>query len=96
MFTLAFWKAATERALKSGAQFVLVTIGFGLVAGTQTSETADVLNAFTLNYVTLGGVFLGGAIVSYLTSIVSDAATGGTGPSLTRVEIVDEAPRHAA
>jgi hypothetical protein len=82
IFTIMFWKAATERAVKSGAQFVLVTIGFGLIAGTQTSETAEVLNAFTLNYVTIGGVFLGGVLVSYLTSIGSDALTGGTGPSL--------------
>jgi hypothetical protein len=94
MFTLIFWKAATERAIKSGAQFVLITIGFGLIAGTQPTETAQTLNAFTLNYLTIGGVFLGGAIVSYLTSIVSDAATGGTGPSLTSVEVVQ--PKHAA
>jgi hypothetical protein len=94
MFTLIFWKAATKRAIKSGAQFVLITIGFGLIAGTQPTETAQTLNAFTLNYLTIGGVFLGGAIVSYLTSIVSDAATGGTGPSLTKVETIE--PKRAA
>jgi hypothetical protein len=94
VFTIIFWKAATERAIKTGAQFVLVTIGFGLVVGTGDSETSQTLNAFTLNYATIGGVFLGGALVSYLTSLVSDAVTGGTGPSLTSAEKLE--PKHAA
>jgi hypothetical protein len=82
MFTLIFWKAATERALKSGAQFVLLTIGGGLAAGISGDET---INAFLLDFPTLGGVFFGGALASYLTSVVS-APVGGDGPSLTRVE----------
>lgn len=84
MFTLAFWKAATERAGKSGAQFVLLTIGGGIAAGIGGDET---INAFLLDYPTLGGVFLGGALVSYLTSIVS-APIGGNGPSLTHTETI--------
>jgi hypothetical protein len=86
MFTLAFWKAATERAVKSGAQFTLLTLGGGIAAGVGGNET---INAFLLDYPTLGGVFLGGVVVSYLTSIVS-APIGGHGPSLTDVEQITE------
>ena len=69
LFTTAFWKGAAERALKSGAQFALLTLGVGLTAGAVDGETAQVINAFTVNFVTLGGTFLGGALVSVLTSI---------------------------
>lgn len=79
MFTLAFWKAATERALKSGAQFVILTITGGAVAGAAGQET---INAFLLDYPTLGGVFLGGVVISYLTSIVSAPIGNSGGPSL--------------
>lgn len=79
MFTLAFWKAATERALKSGAQFVILTITGGAIAGAAGQDT---VNAFLLDYPTLGGVFLGGALISYLTSIISAPLGGGSGPSL--------------
>lgn len=88
MFTLAFWKAATERAAKSGAQFTLLTITGGLIAGGASGETAEVVNAFALDYVTLGGVFAGGVIVSYLTSVVSSAVTSAPGPSLTSAETI--------
>lgn len=81
VFTLAFWKAATERALKTAAQFVLASIGVGVAAGTQSGDAADVINAFALDYVTLGGAALGGVLVSYLTSVVS-APFAGSGPSL--------------
>ena len=84
MFTLTFWKAATERALKSGAQFVLLTIGGGFAAGAAGNET---INAFLLDFPTLGGVFAGGLIVSYLTSVVS-APIGGAGPSVTHTETI--------
>lgn len=86
MFTRKFWKAATERALKSGAQFVALTIGGGAIAGAAGNET---VNAFLLDYPTLGGVFLGGALVSYLTSVIS-APVGGDGPSLTSAETITE------
>jgi len=81
MFSNAFWKAATERAIKTGAQFALVTLGF---AATGISGDSTV-NAFLLDYPTLGGVFLGGILVSYLTSIVSTGVSG-SGPSITRSE----------
>ena len=82
MFTKAFWIAASERATKSGAQFVLLTIGGGIAAGAAGDET---VNALLLDYPTLGGVFLGGALISYLTSLIS-APIGGNGPSLTNTE----------
>jgi len=87
MFTLAFWKAATERAVKSGAQFVVLTIGGGAIAGA-TGDKA--INAFLLDYPTLGGVFVGGLILSYLTSIIS-APISGDGPSLANEVAV---PKH--
>jgi len=59
MFTLKFWKEATERALKTFAQFILV-IG-----------TADTFNVFATDWKTTLGLALGGTIFSYATSIVS-------------------------
>lgn len=85
MFTKHFWVAATERALKSGAQFVLLVILGGVGAEVAGNEP---VNAFLLNYVTIAGVFVGGVVVSYLTSIVS-APINGDGPSLTKVEVVE-------
>ncbi|WP_193510495.1 hypothetical protein [Cryobacterium sp. BB736] len=82
MFTFAFWKAATERAIKSGAQFVGLTIGGGIAAGVSGNE---VINAFLLDYPTLGGVFLGGALASYVTSLISAPISGGS-PSITGSE----------
>lgn len=69
MFTIAFWKGATERAVKSGAQFALLTLGVGVTAGAVDGETAQVINAFAVNFATLGGAFLGGVLVSALTSL---------------------------
>lgn len=83
MFTKQFWKAASERAIKTGAQFVLVTLGFG-ATGISGSET---VNAFLLDYPTLCGVLLGGVVVSYLTSIVSTSVSGA-GPSITGTETI--------
>lgn len=81
LFTTAFWKGAAERALKSGAQFALLTLGVGLTAGTVDGETAQVINAFTVNLATLGGTFLGGALVSVLTSITFSGNVSNETPS---------------
>ncbi len=70
-FTKLFWVDATERAIKSGAQFVLLTLGFGLGAGTATGETAQTVNAFLLDWRVLAGAFLGGIFLSYVTSLAS-------------------------
>jgi hypothetical protein len=80
MFTVDFWRGAAERALKSGAQFALLTLGVGVVAGGVDGETAQVINAFTINFFTLGGAFLGGGLVSVLTSLaIPGPVPDGTG-----------------
>lgn len=75
IFTIAFWKAAAERAIKSTAQGALVA-GVG-AAG------FDALHA---NWETIGGGAIGMGIASLLTSIASDALTGGGGPSIASAE----------
>lgn len=59
MFTVKFWKEATERSLKTFAQFILVL------------GTANTFNVFTVDWKTNLGLALGGAVLSYATSIVS-------------------------
>jgi len=61
MWTLAFWKAATERAIKSAAQFVILAY-FG----------GDVLfNVFQADWTNMAGVAAGAMLLSYLTSLAS-------------------------
>lgn len=60
LFTLAFWKAALERAIKTAAQAVIT----GLVL-------AEGFNAFEIDWGLAGGFALGGFILSILTSIAS-------------------------
>ena len=70
MFTKKFWIEATERALKTFAQFILVL------------GTANSFNVFDVDWKTNLGLALGGALLSYATSIVS-AGVGEKGtPSL--------------
>jgi len=76
MWTLAFWKAATERAVKTGAQAVLTVYVVGDVA----------LNAFEADWGNMAGIGLGGVVVSYLTSLASGLKDGN--PSLTNAEAV--------
>ena len=76
IFTVAFWRAAGERAVKSAAQGALLIIA------------ADQANVFRVNWQEVGGLALGAAVLSVLTSIGSDALTNGTGPSLTNAEVV--------
>lgn len=85
MFTLVFWRAALERALKTGAQFVLLTLGVGVGAGAGEGTSADVINAFALNYLTLAGAFAGGMLVSALFSLTTAKLTDGS-PSATNAE----------
>lgn len=75
MFTLAFWKAATERAVKTGAQSVLTVYFVGDVA----------LNAFQADWGNMAGIGLGGAALSILTSLASGLRDGN--PSLTNAEV---------
>lgn len=62
MFTKSFWMQATERAGKSAGQ--------ALLGAVLLSDTGFV-NAFDLNYKLALGVALGGALLSYVTSVVS-------------------------
>lgn len=73
MFTLAFWKAAAERAAKTAAQVALLKFG----ADTITAGF-DVLAA---DWLGVGSFALGGVVLSVLSSIVSAKATDGS-PSL--------------
>lgn len=66
MFTVKFWKDSLERAVKSGAQFVIFAWGLATVGPN------DFVNALTFDWKLGGGAFLGGAILSILTSIVSE------------------------
>ena len=72
MFTLAFWKAATERAVKTAAQTLVLLIGAGTVGIT------------ALNWPELLGLAGTAALLSVLTSVVSGATDGN--PSATNAE----------
>ena len=70
MFSKQFWRDATERALKTAAQAGILALG------------ADQINVLGLDVVNIFGFMVGGALLSYLTSIVSiKFGTPGT-PSL--------------
>ena len=59
MFTKKFWIEASERALKTFAQFILVL------------GAAGTFNVFSVDWKTNIGLSLGGALLSYATSLVS-------------------------
>ncbi len=69
MFTRTFWKKATERAAKSAAQAAILVFG------------ADQINAFTADWTTVAGFAVGGAVLSYLTSVVTSGVGPGDDPS---------------
>ena len=72
IYTKEFWAKATERAIKTFAQFVVVMIG------------GEAFNIFTIDLVQFAGVALAGVVVSYATSILS-ANIGEKGtPSLLK------------
>jgi len=73
IFTLTFWKAAAERALKSAVQGA-VTAGIG-AAG---------FDAIHADWATIGGAALSMAVLSVATSVLS--SLNGDGPSLTNAE----------
>lgn len=73
MFTLIFWKATLERAIKTAAQSALLAIG------------ADQINALAVSWPEVGGFAAGGFVLSVLTSVASSALTGD-GPSMTNSE----------
>lgn len=65
-----FWKAATERAVKTFAQTLIALLGAGA------------MNVLTVDWQQAIGVSLGATLLSYLTSIVSTEITK-SGPSLS-------------
>jgi hypothetical protein len=70
MFNKEFWLEATERAIKTLAQFIIVL------------GSAGALNVFTVDWQTNIGLALGGALLSYATSIVSAGINKNDTPSL--------------
>jgi len=82
MFSLAFWKAATERAIKTAAEVLLAVYFVGDVA----------LNALQADWLNMGGIALGAAVGSYLFSLASAAGDGN--PSAINAETVE--PKHRA
>ncbi|MEE6280132.1 hypothetical protein [Georgenia sp. MJ170] len=75
--TRKFWKGAAERAIATGAQFVGLVVGVGVTAGAVDGETAEVLNAFTLDWLTIGGSFAGGAFASLVLSLARPKFVAG-------------------
>ena len=73
MFNKKFWIEATERAVKTFAQFILVL------------GAAGTLNVFAVDWMTNLGLALGGALLSYATSIVS----AGVGPDKGSPSLVE-------
>lgn len=82
LFSLVFWKAAIERAVKSAAQGVLLAWG--------ASDSGPV-DLFSLDWGVAGGFAGGAALLSVLMSILS-IPVGGTGPSVTQAEQLNPAP----
>jgi hypothetical protein len=88
MFTLQFWRAVLDRAIKTGAEFVLAVLGVAGYSATQLhTESGELLNALTWNWLTLGGAFLSGALLAVLMNLATASATDGN-PSLTDAEVL--------
>lgn len=71
MFTLPFWRAAGERALRTVAQAILSLWVVGDVA----------LNILTVDWANTLGIGVGAGVVSLLMSIVASARGPEGGPS---------------
>jgi hypothetical protein len=79
MFNKVFWLEATERAVKTLAQFIIVL------------GAAGSLNVFTVDWQTNIGLALGGTLLSYATSIVSAGVSKNHSPSLVNPEDINNA-----
>lgn len=80
VWTKVFWKAATERAIKSLAQGLIVLFG-----------ASKVFNVMEVDWQQAAGVAGGLLVLSYLTSLASSLVTGD-GPSLTNNEVLASKP----
>lgn len=81
MWTKQWWKEATERAVKSAAQAVVLSWTLG----------DQILNAITIDWQAAAGFAGGGALLSYLTSLASTAF--GSSSSASAVRLAPELPR---
>jgi hypothetical protein len=79
IWTLAFWRAVTERAIKSFAYSLTATL------------TGGVLNIAEVPWQSALLIAAGATLLSVLGSITSSGLTGG-GPSLTNAEVLDPVP----
>lgn len=75
MFSSSFWKQATERAIKTLAQFI-ITLG-----------AAGAFNVLQIDWKTTLGLALGGALLSYATSIASAEISETKSPSLIKEDV---------
>ena len=83
MFTGPFWKAATERAVKTAAQALIL---FWPVAD-------GALNLWQIDPAEAFGIAVGGALLSLLTSLASGRVGDRGSPSLSRSEVLFTADR---
>jgi hypothetical protein len=83
MFTFEFWKAATERAVKTAAQSLILVW-----------PVADgALNLWQIDPAEAVGIAVGGALLSLLTSLASGRVGDRGSPSLSRSEVLFTADR---
>ena len=82
MFTVSFWKAAGERAVKTAAQSLIAVLAVG-----QT-------NVLTVDWVQAFAVAATATLLSLLSSIAS-AGIGNTGPSLANEAMIPSVTDHA-
>lgn len=74
LFTVAFWRDATERAIKTAAQSAILGLGLG-----------EGLNLFDVDPMLMLGFAGGGALLSLLTSIASAPIGQKGSASLARI-----------
>lgn len=75
MWTSLFWKEAAERAAKSAAQAAVALIGVDAL-----------IPAWSIDWLSIGGAALTMAVLSVLTSIVSNPVGDRGTPSLVKVD----------
>ena len=79
LFTKVFWEDAAERAVKSGAQAVVLALG------------GDAFSVWAVDWQTVSGIGLGGIALSLLTSIASAGlANRGTASLVKSVGPTDD------
>lgn len=72
LFTRVFWEDAAERALKSGAQAMVLALG------------GDAFNVWSIDWQMMSGIGLGGVALSLLTSVASAGVSNRGTASLVK------------